>query len=118
VRVLMSAILFYFIYIGCYYFLHLLCLFLCMCYSLCTLSTICSYWSVFVLADVYFIFHRVGLFVYFVYDLNNNNNRPLIAARWSGRAHTLPQRVKGELAVGAAKRILVDIIVICTGLIA
>ena len=38
-----AAILFYFIYIGFYYFLHLLCLFLCMCYSLCTLSTICSY---------------------------------------------------------------------------
>jgi len=55
--------------------------------------------------------------VYFVYDFNNNN-RPLIAARWSGEVHTLPQRVQGELAVGAAKRILVDIIVICTGLIA
>ena len=35
---------------------------------------LCSYQSVFVLAHVYFIFHRVGLFVYFVYDLNNNNN--------------------------------------------
>jgi len=22
---------------------------------------------------IYFIFHRVGLFVYFVYDFNNNN---------------------------------------------
>ena len=35
---------------------------------------LCSYLSVFVLAHVYFIFHRVGLFVYFVYDFNNNNN--------------------------------------------
>jgi len=35
---------------------------------------LCSYWSVFVLAQVYFIFHRVGLFVYFVYDFNNNNS--------------------------------------------
>ena len=55
--------------------------------------------------------------MYFVYDFNNNN-RPLIAARWSEGAQKLPQRVQGELAVGAAKRILVDIIVICTGLIA
>jgi len=35
---------------------------------------LCSYLSVFVLARVYFIFHRVGLFVYFVYDFSNNNN--------------------------------------------
>ena len=37
------------------------------------ISILIDFLCVFVLAHVYFIFYGVGLFVYFVYDFNNNN---------------------------------------------
>ena len=51
---------------------------------------LCAISLFFVLAHVYFIFHRVGLFVYFVYDFsnNNNNNWLMTSVEWQ-TAHRL-----------------------------